>query len=287
MHNTPTYFSYIRSLVCILATFSSAFISGCQSKNIHKAGDLSSEQNAQKISLLNFDPKQIGKSNLSVTKDIESKARLFLKEKNLIKPDEEMAEGRVVTKWGIYETARYGSTDLLIMSNMLSYDGARPEPQNAWEVIAYKQSQFYLIEDLFQIPKELIVGIGEWFNFDGNNKKILPPDLYYVKLRAPSSIAFTKAMLAHLNYAGLSADITTKGGKEAFDPTPNRTWRLDKVIYDLRRGSTAEIHDVYPAQLDDDFETYYEGSAGHVAPWNAGVRRVFLNNKWIDLVEKL
>jgi hypothetical protein len=217
---------------------------------------------------------------------MDSKARLFLKEKNLIKFGEEMTEGRVVTKWGIYETARYGSTDLLIMSNMLSYDGAPPEPQNAWEVIAYKQSKFYLIEDLFQIPDELIVGIGEWFNFDGNNKKVLPKDLYYVKLSAPSSIAFTKAMLAHLNYSGLSADITTKGGKETFDPTPNRKWRLENVNYDLRRGSSPEIHDVYPAQLDGDFKTYFDGSAGHVAPWNAGIRRVFLNNKWIDLVEK-
>ena len=277
----------IRPILFFVASTTVFSIYGCQSKGLDQGEHGSSELSAQKSSLLNFDSKLIGQSNLKVTDALSNKARLFLKEKNLIKPGEEMSEGRVVSKWGVYQAAKYDSTDLLIMSNMLSYDGSPPEPQNSFEVIAVVQSKLFLIEDVFQIPEELIVGIGEWFNIDKNNKKVLPSALYYVKLSGSSSIAFAKAMLTHLNYSGLSADITAgEGGKESFDPTPNRKWRLENIVYDLRRGNTAEIHDVYPGQLDSDFKTYYRGSAGHVAPWNAGIRRVFLNNKWIDLVEK-
>ena len=56
-------------------------------------------------------------------------------------------------------------------------------------------------------------------------------------------------------------------------PTPRRTWKLKDASYSLRRGKSAEILDVYPNHLDGDFEGYFSGSDGRIAPWNAVVRR--------------
>lgn len=114
----------------------------CQVAILNQPEHISSERSAQKIPLFQFDQKLGSKSDLAITDTLNNKARLFLKDKDLIKPDEEMFEGRVTTKWGIYRTAKYDKTDLLVMSNMLRYDGSPPILKTPGRLVAFDQSKF-------------------------------------------------------------------------------------------------------------------------------------------------
>ena len=260
---------------------------GCVQRDFNSSTEsASTAAPVTKIDLATYDSKKIDTSSLRITQNLNDAARAFLQKNNLIKPGEESSDGSIVTKWAIVRVVKYGNIDLLIMNPMLSYRGTPPEPQDRFEVIALIKNTFHLIEEVVSIPSELVVGIGEWVNFDSSGNAVLPSSLYYTKLRSPDNVAFVKAMLTRLHYAGFSAGLTLTGGKESFDPTPARKWRVINAKYDLRRGSTVEIEDVYPGQLDQDFDGYYKGCVGKVAPWAAAVRRVYLNDKWIDLVTK-
>ncbi len=265
-------------LVLFLANSHSVLGSNCKT--------VSDKSSTTRIDITDFNPKFISNSDLRIDKKLNFLARAYLQKNGLIKSGEEISDHNLISKWGIVRTVKYGNINLLIMSPMLSYAGSQPEAQNSYEILVYLNNEIKLVEEVFIIPLELIVGFGEWRNVNANGDLVLPQDLYYVKLTGTSVLATVKALLTGFEYPGLSGSPTLKGGKESFDPTVNRKWRLINPLYDLRRGSTPEIHDVYAGQLDEDYKSYNNGSAGYIAPWSAAVRRVYLNNNWLNLIDK-
>ncbi len=150
------------------------------------------------------------------------------------------------------------------------------------------QFQFQKISESFRLPSKLRVGFGSIFPdslADGSLDQNFPSDLFYAEISDASVEAAFVSILTEEPYGGFSGAIDSVREKHAYDPSPGRTWRLRSGGYSLRRGSSAEILDVRASQLDGDFDAYFRGSGGFVAPWNASfIRRVQLNGKWLDLV---
>jgi hypothetical protein len=157
-----------------------------------------------------------------------------------------------------------------------------------YDVIAFdtKTHAMKRFEDVVTIPARLHLGIGESYIYGPGGETQIATNFYYVELTGDDATSALKSVYGQIQYAGPSAAISAKNvdsssaglrgdpdGAVSFDPTPGRTWKLADAHYSLRRGSSAEILDVYPGQIDGDFAAYYSGSNGHVAPWNAVVRR--------------
>lgn len=232
--------------------------------------------------------------------EVSKTAHAFMKKSGVIQPGEEAKVSFARSFWAAEKVVRLGTQDFVVMNlKTQSKDGdtwLEPEAGNAFEVIALTTSKsgkhsYRRFEESVAVPASLKVAIGattpDFIDGPGGTtipSKTLPTDLYYAQLRGPSALAALKSALTHTPVAGFSADLEGKG-KTPFDPTVGRSWRVKNAGFDLRRGSTVEIYDVRPNQLDGDFAAYFEGSAGHVAPWTASrVRQIQLGKQWIDVV---
>jgi hypothetical protein len=166
---------------------------------------------------------------------------------------------------------------------MLSYAGSPPELSTTIEIICFQNGKFYLFEELFEVPQQIIVAIGQWYNLNEQNQLVLPMDMYFTALSGKSAADALKVAYTRFMYSGLSAKL--KGGsKEIFDPTSGRKWKLVNPQFSLRRGSTLEIEDVYAGQVDGDFEGYYNGSAGSISPWSASIREIYIGGTWKKVI---
>lgn len=218
---------------------------------------------------------------------LEVEARAFALDKGVMKAtDEVQFSGGSEFKIAVKRTTRDGDRCLAVLSACYFEAGERIDCNGSTrDVIVYEPAGedivFTLFEDAYEIPASLRVAIGDIVPSPNDPQMPLTDDFYYTELTGPSVVMALKSLRAVEPYSGFAADLDGNG-KVAFDPTPGRTWKVVEPTYSLRRGLTAEIHDVYPGQLDGDFQGYYEGSAGHVAPWSSGIRRFHDGTDWKD-----
>lgn len=184
------------------------------------------------------------------------------------------------------------------LETILPEDNIREEG-NAYDLIVanFKNDaiEFKTLNDEFLLPQSLITGIGSLTlggNADGQTVTSLKTSLYYVNLTGNSLEQAMKSVLGRLPVCGFSAKIDADQkeqptGKYGFDPTHGRLWKVVQPQYNMRRGSTAEIHDVNSGHLDDDFPGYFQASAGYVAPWGeCFVRALLIDGKWVKLYKE-
>ncbi len=223
---------------------------------------------------------------------ISAGANAFMKQAGMIRPGEERNDAFLRTTWAADKVVRFGDKDLVVMNLNLSVsDGANwhTSKGDTYDVIAVSKTpagyRFSRFEDAVPMPASLTVGIGE--------DKVLrpateiPKQIYYVKLTGKSVAEALKQAFTKTFLPGFSGQlIKGGGGKAPFDPTPGRTWQVKNPTFNLRRGSSAEILDVYAAQLDRDFKSSYEGAAGKIAPWSSSIRSVLVDGKWRNTMPK-
>jgi hypothetical protein len=245
-----------------------------------------------------------------VSPAVNKAAREFGFKSGLIsKADEAIREFFPVQKWTLVKAVPEGNGCALVMDLCMALT-PKDEPicsGAAYEVLALKAGKVVKFQDAFTVPFTLRAGIGliqPDFHPGPEDQSPpvqgseLPTDLYYVELSGDSALDAMKSIVSKTPYGGFSGTISAKNrhrvngkvdgdpdGKWDFDPTPERTWKIVEPKYSLRRGNSAEILDVRPIQLDDDFHAYYSGSGGNVAPWAASfIRRYFNPEKgWVDV----
>lgn len=239
-----------------------------------------------------------GASQCRLNDSIRETARTFLFDSGVgSRSDEVEVIDGIFTRWGAVKAVRANdaSRACLIVMNLqmqIELEGQDPilELGDRWEVVAFSTTtkRVSLFESAIAVPPAIQFGFSFWRSEPTENGEEMPDDLFYAELAGDDALDAYKAALAGIGYSGLAADISAKNvqagpdgatlgepdGKLDFDPTPGRTWKLANATFDLSRGSSAEIHDVRAGQLDEDFEAFFSGSSGHVAPWNfGGVRR--------------
>ncbi len=142
------------------------------------------------------------------------------------------------------------------------------------EVLAMDSSgKIGRFESVVHVPAKIRVGIAQQLGKS-----------FYAELDGASAIDAWKAILSQTPYWGING-YPANNGKLSFDPTPGRTWKLEKVTYSLRRGLTGEALDVYAHEFDDDFEGTNRGCGGQVASWGGWVNSYFDEAKaeWIGV----
>lgn len=219
--------------------------------------------------------------------NIQKAAHAFMKKAALIGENDEveLPEIDVSTRWTAMKTVSCEGKTLVVMG-LQSKAGDQVEEPDAFDVListtdAKGNLKFSQFKDGFIFPKTITVAIGHSI-FDNDPQG----DFYYVQFTGKSVAEVLKSVYSQTPYLGFSGHLKD-GGKASFDPTPGRTWRIVKPLFNMRRGNTPEIEDVRPIQLDTDFEAYFKGSAGRVAPWSAAcVRKIFIGGEWLDAFKK-
>jgi hypothetical protein len=193
----------------------------------------------------------------------------------------------------IFKIMTVGEKKIILLRSATFYDDSEEmEWSDRLWAFCFSESgtgfQFKKISESFRLPRKLRVGFGSIFPdslADGSLDSNFPPDLFYTELSDESVEAALVSILSEEPYGGFSGTIDSVREKQSYDPSAGRAWRLKAGDYSLRRGSSAEIYDVRASQLDGDFDAYFRGSGGFVAPWNASfIRRVQLDGKWVDVV---
>jgi hypothetical protein len=208
--------------------------------------------------------------------------------------EKEIFDGTIWARWHAMKVVAAPSPDTCLVQMNLALETKEDNGETTvqegdqWDLIAFdtKTRAMKRFEDVVEIPARLQLGIGEGYTYGPGGEKEIATNFYYVELTGEDATSALKSIYGQIQYSGLSAAISAKNidhsgpslrgepdGAVSFDPTPARTWKLADAHYSLRRGSTAEILDVYSGQIDGDFAAYYSGSNGHVAPWNSIVRR--------------
>ncbi len=234
--------------------------------------------------------------------DVSLGAHDFMKKMGLFGKVTEGTKNGVTTQWKATKVVKFGGHNLVVMSPESKIGNGPGLSGEAFDVVVADRNprtgkvMFSRFEDVFSVPPTLRVAIGndvsavdDQFNPTGK----LRSDLYYVELnskpnpkdRTLNSVSGAlKAMYARIVYAGFSGD-PAASGPAPFDPTPGRTWKINRPVFDLHRGGTAEGLDVDPHFFDEDFAGTFRGCGGHVAPWgSAKIRRVFDGSEWKDVL---
>lgn len=233
-------------------------------------------------------------------KSISDKARSFMKKKQMIKSGDELKDEFFQTRWNAIRIEEYGGKCLVIMNlQNIMVDLDIAENGQAVDLIIADLNDsminFQNLSEVFSWPKDMIMGIGSLTlgeNSSGETPTSLRSDLYYVSMTGDSLEQAIKSVIAKYPACGFSAKIDASSdklptGKYDFDPTSHRTWKVIQAEFDLRRGHTAEIHDVNAAHLDQDFLGYLQGSAGHVAPWgDCFIRTMLIDGTWTKLYQE-
>ncbi len=233
----------------------------------------------------------------SVSPELGKSAVAFMKANRMILPGEEgpqFGSPNIRGAWILEEAQMYGGVCLLKMVNCVLAYGDKM-CTGGYEVLGYQNGKLQLFEKSFALPPSVKVAIGMGVTTDARNRLINENSYYFVELTGASAIAAWKTIVMKILHPGLTAKISatnvrtvngrllgTPDGAVSFDRTPNRTWKLKDAVWNLRRGSTPEIEDVYPSQLDGDFGEYFLGSLGVVQPWNAFIILYFdpAQNVW-------
>ena len=218
---------------------------------------------------------------------VNAKAREFMTRNGMIRPNEESENFGVKSEWKLVRAQMAHGRCALLMDLCITMQGETHCEGQAYEALGYRPNgHVTLFENLFPPPRPLRVAIGDH-----------RPSNYYVQLSHLSAISAWKTILLKLRYSGLLAEISAKNvqtidhtlygepdGKNYFDPTLGRNWKLKNATWSLRRGLTIEILDVYPFQLDGDFKSFYSGSGGKVGPWASYINRYYSwkLRRWVD-----
>lgn len=226
-------------------------------------------------------------SNIQCTEyssdQLSTLGRLFMQKNGLIHPGEELNgenDGPQV-QWRALATKLVKGKCLLVMnlSPFVIVDGTPSwDFGQAYEVLGLTKDSHNAwvgakFEDLFPPPKKMRIAAGPTEMVD----------YYYGEVSGASAVHAYKALLAGVPACGLDATMSAKGyapgkalpkkpqpdGKASFDPTPGRNWKLARMDFSLRRGSTPEICDIRPIHFTNDFANYFTGGGGCVQPWGA------------------
>jgi hypothetical protein len=212
-----------------------------------------------------------------VTEGLETRARELMQTKGMIRDGEELEVGDSSFKWRLIDSMRHEPTKgdktcLLVMAVCANQDRTTCE---LLEVLGQRDEDVMTFEELQGSPE-----VEKWSmrvridRFNDNNVD----SGYFVELNGESAIAAIKADLVNRKRVLAFSGAIVRGEKPSFDPTPGRNWTVVNPRYDLRRGITAEVLDVYAGDFDADFEATFDGClkedtpqgpAALVGPWDA------------------
>lgn len=242
--------------------------------------DLSSVQTAIKTVAANK------KSSVERTK-IQEAAHAFLEKNGMIKEGEEHKGLLLSQKWTVVRIVEHAEASVVLMNLQNSIKGEFVENDaSGWQMIAMTldsqgEPTFAKFEDAFKVPSSLKLAIE---NQPPRSDRL--NSYYYMEATGSSALNAMKSIYAGQPILGFAADLPKKAApKLEFDPTPGRTWSVANATYDLRRGLSVEIQDVFPELIDKDYAAAAQGSGFRVAPWAAAsIRQVLIDGQWVDVL---
>ena len=197
-------------------------------------------------------------------------------------------------KWSCRKVVRMNATsDYVVMGLAAAQEG--PERDSSYEVlVANAAGVLQKFESVVRIPAKARFAVGSCavdstISIARNCAPALAPNSplnYYVELEGESVADAMKALAADLPYGGFSATAVL-GGKAPYDTSTDfrpRDWKVTNAKYSLRRGTTAEVFDIQPQDLDG--MIYRDADTGALLPqhrfdpayravfWGRGVRSI-------------
>jgi len=231
---------------------------------------------------------------------VSEAARSFMASHGMIGEVDEIKFDGFEARWRAKRAVASEGSCLLVMNITQTQQGMSFDGDVYDVIVAHKSGSnvsFARYEEARTVPSSIRLGIGTYEHDVGGP---VPAEFYYVELHGDSAVTAAKTLAAGLapKVCGLAARMSAKNvhkegsklvgeadGKLAWDPTPGRRWKLADATFNFRRGSTVEIQDGRPSQLDEDFEGYFTASLGEVGPWSfCKIRRVRnRDGSWRDL----
>lgn len=205
----------------------------------------------------------------------------------MIAPDEERVGLFLTQKWTVVRIIDHKEASVVLLNLQASVQGKfSGNDVSSWQMIAAKADSkgapvFMKFEDAFPVPSSLKLAIE---NQPPRTDRL--GSYYYMEATGSSALDAMKSIYSGQPIQGFSAELPKKAsGKLAFDPTPDRSWAVENARYNVRRGLSIEIQDVFPSLLDKDYEGTAKGAAYRVAPWAAAaIRRVMIDGKFVDVL---
>lgn len=227
-----------------------------------------------------------GDAGQPVPKEVTVGAKAFMAKERLFGTNPEgQIDANTRARWGGLKIVTVEGKQFVVMNRIIEtkYDGDTEwkgsVPGDLVNVVAMKKNAagqfvFDKFENAVAVPKTLTVALG--CNYSNRGSK----DQYYGVVEGKDVVEVLKSVYGATPVSGATIQVE-KGAKAEFDPTVGRKWRTTSLHYALDRGSSAEILDGRPHQLDEDFNGYYHSTQGKFAPWLFGqVRGVFVAGKW-------
>lgn len=247
--------------------------------------------------LLSIPLKSFATPNCEVNETLNTQARKFMTANQMFRPGEEIEQEGVTTRWTLTRTAEVDGKCLLVMDMCTILRSDVFCEGQALEVLGFDGNRVRFFEDLISVPERVWVGIGVGVSMDESRTVKDFDDNFFVEFKGDMAVEAWKTIQLKLTYPGFRAEISAKNikyvdsalygepdGKLQLDPTVGRSWKLKNPSWNLRRGATIEIQDVYAGQLDSDFLSYYSGSHGVVAPWGGFIIKYYDHsaNNWLE-----
>lgn len=165
----------------------------------------------------------------------------------------------LVRRWHLSTiTKAPNGVQLLVMRIGSYFDGEKvpSEISREFDVVGLKDGHVVRFEDAVDIPDRVVATVAHQnYEIFAVQNPVLKDKVYYVEFTDRSSVvAALKSVYTGSRYWGFSGLVVK--GKAAFDPTPERIWKIVDANFDLRRGQTAEVGDIQSYHLDSDFEGY-------------------------------
>lgn len=218
---------------------------------------------------------------------MEKRARGFALNRGLIDKNDEIATDWYALRWSAHHVrfVEKHNVCLVVLNQTIETKDENNEwvtsKGDQWRVFAMnpRTQRFRLFAQALRVPQVLYAGIGK--------REAQPAPLYYTELRGKSAHDAYAVALAGVPADGLLAELSAKNlrfdennkaygepdGKEPFDPTPNRTWKIKNATFDMNRGVTTEVLDVPAKFVDDDFVDAIGLCSGPIGPWSADMIR--------------